>query len=126
MSEKMKKFLNKQSPKKVIINEEFKLPNNLLSESVKVKQHDKEALYQYIEKPTNITYVLSTYSNTHDQQDRTIQISRKSGNRVIVILHNELEEISDFIVEMCDQMGWKFVSGYQRDTNKIIFTIFVQ
>ena len=126
-SDKMKKFLNK-IPAKVIIKEEKKAKpiQNLLNEAVAVKSNDKEMIYHYIEHPCNAQYTLATYSDTYEDVDRTIVFSRKSGNMVLVVLFEELEEISDFIVELCDQMGWPFTSGVQEDTSRIIFEIFVR
>lgn len=131
MSNKMKKFLDKPTPKKTIIKEvksSPKTPQNLLNESVIIEPDDKEMIYHFIEQPGNRTYVLKTYADEYEDIDRTILFSRSlgTGNRCVVILNSELEEISDFIVTMCDEMGWPFTSGVQEDTTKIKFEIFVR
>ena len=130
MSNKLRKMMNKPARKNIIVEEKTKpkLPQNLINESVIINPNDKEMIYHYIEQPGNAQYVLSTYSDTFDETDRTIIFSRTmgTGNRVIVIFHSELEEISDFIIEMCDQMGWNFLSGIQEETGKIIFEILVR
>lgn len=130
MSTKMRKFLDKpvKSYKQPIKEVVEAIPmQNLINESVKIKNVDKETIYYNIEHPGNKTYVLQTYNDTHNEQDRTIWFSRTmgTGNRVIVIFYSGLEEISDFIIEMCDNMGWRFISGIQEDTEKIKFEIFV-
>jgi hypothetical protein len=111
MSEKLINFLNSQ-PKKTFLNE-----------SIKVDGDDKEMLYHYISHPGNRTYVLKTYSDVMSDDDRTVVISRKSGTLVTVIVYNELLEVIDFIVEMCDRMGWNFHSAKSND--RIVFEIFV-
>jgi hypothetical protein len=137
MSNKMKKFLEKTSSRKIseniaskdkLIDEKVKYPQNLLNESVTVNSDDKEMIYHYIEQPCNMIYVLKTYADEYLDEDRTIWFSRTmgTGNRCVVIFNSELEEISDFIVKMCDQMGWPFTSGVQEDTTKAIFEIFVR
>lgn len=127
MSLKMKKFLDKPIKKKPIVEvkQTPKMPQNLINEAVTIEFSDKELLYHFIEQPGNQQFVLSTYSDEYPEVDRTVVISRKSGNMVLLILNSEFEEISDFIVEMCDEMGWKFFTGVQEDTGKIVFTIFV-
>ncbi len=74
------------------------------------------------------TYVMKTYSDEFDEKDRTIVFSRTmgTGNRVVLIVNSEMEEITDFIVDMCDEMGWSFVSTIQPDVNKMTFQIFVK
>lgn len=131
MSNKLRKMMDKPIKKKVVIKEEKplpKFPKNLLNESVTIDPDDKEMIYHYIEQPGNTTYTLKTYSDEYPEEDRIIWFSRTmgTGNRVVVIFFSELEEISDFIVQMCDDMGWPFVTGVQKDTNKIIFEIFVR
>ena len=125
MSNKMKNFLNRPIVIKKIINEN-KSVLNLICETVNIDKNDKEMLYHFISTPGNRTYTLKTYSDTFSDVDRTIVISRKSGNMVFVSMYSGLEEISDFIIELCDQMGWKFNSNIQADTERIIFTIFME
>jgi len=128
MSLKMKKFLDKPITKKIIVEvkQKPKLPQNLINEAITIVPSDKELLYHFIEQPGNQQFALSTYSDEYPEVDRMVVISRKSGNMVLVIFNSEFEEISDFVVEMCDQMGWPFTSGVQEDTSKIIFEIFVR
>jgi hypothetical protein len=131
MSNKMRKFLNKEPKRMVYVKESRqKIPSelNLLNESVIIDNDDKEAIYHYIQQPGNQQYTLKTYSDTYPEEDRTIIFSRTmgTGNRTVVILYSALEEISNFIVEMCDEMGWQFVSTLQNEPEKIIFQIFVR
>lgn len=130
MSNKMRKFLNKEPKKMVYVKESRqKIPSelNLLNESVIIDNDDKEAIYHYIQQPGNQQYTLKTYSDTYPEEDRTIIFSRTmgTGNRTVVILYSALEEISNFIVEMCDEMGWTFSVTNQQDTDKIIFQILI-
>lgn len=133
MSDKMRRFLDKKKPiqkERTIVQEVVKQKpiQNLINEAVQIKNIDKENIYNYIQHPINTTYVLQSYADDHMEQDRTMWFSRTmgTGNRVVVIFYSGLEEIADFIVEMCDQMGWNFVSGMQQDTDKIMFEIFVK
>lgn len=133
MSDKMRRFLDKKKPiqkERTIVQEVVKQKpiQNLINEAVQIKNIDKENIYNYIQHPINTTYVLQSYADEHMEQDRTMWFSRTmgTGNRVVVIFYSGLEEIADFIVEMCDQMGWNFVSGMQQDTDKIMFEIFVK
>ncbi len=125
MSDKMKRFLTKPS-KKIIVEKTKPEIKNLINEAVKIDATDKEVLYTYISEPHNITYVLKTYADVLPEADRTIVISRRSGNMTMLVMYSGLEEISDFIIEMCDQMGWPFTSGIQTSPEKIVFTIFVK
>ncbi len=128
MSLKMKKFLDRPVKKKPIVEvkQKPKMPQNLINEAITIDPNDKELLYHFIEQPGNQQFALSTYAEEYPEVDRMVVISRKSGNMVLLILNSEFEEISDFIVEMCDEMGWPFTSGVQEDTGKIIFEIFVR
>lgn len=128
MSTKMKRFLDKPVKKKIVVEskQRTKIPQNLINEAVTISPNDKELLYHFIEQPGNQQFALSTYADEYPEVDRMVVISRKSGNMVLVVFNNEFEEISDFVVEMCDEMGWPFVSGIQEDTGKIIFEIFVR
>lgn len=132
MSNKMRRFLDKkpiQKKETSILKEVVKEKpiQNLINEAVQIKGVDKENIYNYIQHPINITYVLQSYADEHMEQDRTMWFSRTmgTGNRVVVIFYSGLEEIADFIVEMCDQMGWNFSTSSQQDTDKIMFEIYV-
>lgn len=132
MSDKMRRFLDKKKPiqkERTIVQEVVKQKpiQNLINEAVQIKNIDKENIYNYIQHPINITYVLQSYADEHMEQDRTMWFSRTmgTGNRVVVIFYSGLEEIADFIVEMCDQMGWNFSTSSQQDTDKIMFEIYV-
>jgi hypothetical protein len=132
MNDKMRKYINKtviKQTKKVVEEKIVIKPiQNILNESIVVHPNDKEMLYYYIEKPSNIVYTLTTYNDTYAENDRHVLISRKLGtaNRTIVIFNNEFVEITDFIVDMCDEMGWFFITGVQEDTNTIKIEIIVQ
>lgn len=123
MSEKMKKALEKPVKTKIV---EQRRPdvvvNNLLNESVRIVNRDKEYLYQYIEKPGNRVFYLDSYRDTHEKQDRKVTISRKSGNMVSVTFLSEFVEFQDILIEMCDSMDWPFKSN--TDGEFVSFTIF--
>lgn len=132
MNEKIRKYINKpviKQTKKVIKERIVVKPiQNILNESVVINPNDKEMLYYYIQNPSNIVYTLTTYNDVYDEKDRNVLISRKMGtsNRTIVIYNNEFVELTDFIIEMCDEMGWVFFTGVQEDTNTIKIEIIVQ
>ena len=123
MSEKMKRALEK--PVKTKIVEQHKsdvMINNLLNESVRIGNRDKEYLYQYIERPGNRVFYLDSYRDTYEQQDRKVTIARKSGNMVSVTFLSEFVEFQDILIEMCDSMDWPFKSNV--DGELVSFTIF--
>jgi hypothetical protein len=124
----MKRFLENQARKPIQKITEEKISNkynNILNETNNIKSSDKEMLYKYIEQPGNRKYVLKSYSDTYDESDRTIVISRKSGNMVHVVFNDELEEISEFIINMCDELGYKFNVGNQEKPGLTSFIIYV-
>lgn len=125
MNEKMKRFLDK--PREIkIIKEEIKPEiTNILNESVHILSSDKEQIFHLISHPGNKQYLLKSYVKDYDAKDRTVVLSRKSGNLVLVTYNAELEELTDVIVEMCDKMGWRFSSMEQEDTGIMIMEIFL-
>jgi hypothetical protein len=109
MSDRIRTFMDKPLKKKTnIIEENIIKIVNILNESVNVLPSDKENLYKFINEPNNISFVLNTYSDTYNTNDRTVEIVRKSGKMVLVSIFYELQEIIDIIIEMCDEMGWVF------------------
>ena len=128
MESKIKRVLAKPVVKKkevVQIKETVKIPTNLLNEAVIFKANDKELLYHAVESPGNRTFILSTYADTHAETDRTVVASRKSGTMVLLVYRSEFIEVTDFLIKMCDEMGYQFVSNDQKNPEITAFEIFV-
>jgi hypothetical protein len=132
MSDKMKRFLDKKVVKTVqqIVENHTtnctKPYNNILNESEQIRPEDKEVLYQSIQRPGNRSYVLQSYQDVFDVPDRTIVISRKSGTMVHLAYNSELVEITDFLVNMCDEMGYAFHTADQKSPAITSFIVIVR
>ena len=133
MSEKMKKFLNKkrvEKPVQQIVENRtidcMKTYNNILSESVSILPSDREIIYHAIEHSSNGSYTLNSYKDVFDISDRTVVVSRKSGTMVSVAYNSELVEVTDFIINFCDKMGYKFQTMDHTNPELTTFTIFVR
>lgn len=133
MSDKMKRFLNKKvihKPIQRIVENHttdcIKTYNNILNESVSILPIDKENIYHYIEQPANRSIVLQSYGDEYDVADRTITISRKSGIMTQIVYNAELVEITDFLITLCDEMGYRFQTNDQVSPNITSFIIYVK
>ena len=110
--------------KKSITEQRITVKRETITESVKLLNSDKEKIYKLINMPRNMTIVLNSYQE-YPAEERTIIFSRRSGTMYLFSYNLDLDEVTNFLVDLCDDFGYQFRTYMERHVNTMNFEVFV-
>ncbi len=106
----LRESLKSVSKKRVTINEE------------KIRKNDIDEIYRLIEYPKNKVITLSSYMN-YTADERIVTIIRKANGVVLFKYNLDFDDFTTKLVEICDNLGFKFVTQIDKSLNTMVFEI---
>jgi hypothetical protein len=93
--------------------------DELLLEDVERLDHtDTRTVLQVLSNPVHKTWILKSYSKNYTEDEREITITAKNGRKVLYMEYNaDFYELTNFIVDACDDLGYNVKSGTEKPVN---------
>jgi hypothetical protein len=119
-------FIHKQKPEKMVEKTRFeKHIKPSLNESEKLNSKDKAMIKTIIRLPRNHTAVLDSFAENYADYEREIDVQWSAGKGRIMFEYNaDHYELTNYLVDLCDEMGLRFESDKERFVNTQYFTIY--
>jgi len=85
---------------------------------------DKSMIKTILRVPRSHTFVLDTYSKDYEDYEREIDVQWNSAKGKLTLEYNaDFYELTNYLVDLCDEMGLRFDSDKERYVNTQYFTI---
>jgi len=90
----------------------------MLFESVKLNSKIKKQIIGYFEHPRNGLIKMDIYPIDNQEV-----IVKWKNNKLTFILSMDFIEVINYIIDLCDDYGYKFIDNYNRNTVEIIIMV---
>ena len=119
------KFINKVEPtKKVEFSRFEKHINPSLNEADKLSNKDKTVVKTILRLPRNQTVVLDSFADSYEDYEREMDVQWSAGKgRIMLEFNADFIELTNYLVDLCDEIGLKFESDKERNVNTQYFSI---
>jgi hypothetical protein len=98
----------------------------LLEETERLDHSDTKTILQVLSNPVHKSWTLKSYSKNYNEDEREITITAKNGRKVLYVEYNaDFYELTNFIVDACDDLGYNVKSGVERAINVQYLEIYI-
>jgi len=93
--------------------------NKLLVEDISyLDNYDKREISKILSSPTNKKWILKSFNKEYIDDEREIQFTVKNGKRILSVEFNlDFYELTNYIVDLCDDLGLPIKTGFEKNTN---------
>ena len=70
------------------------------------------------------TFILKSFSKNYDKEEREVYVV-KYPNKITFVYNSDHYEMTNVLVDICDDKGYKFKSNTERNINTTTFDIFI-
>lgn len=106
MNEKLKKFLTEER----LVSKDKRDLLKIIDKSIKGKTSGKDEI------------IIKSFSKDYDEDERTIEVIYKKGS-VVFTYNADHFELTNTLIDICDDMGFKFKTDTERNINTITFEV---
>ncbi|HRR49726.1 MAG TPA: hypothetical protein P5293_07220, partial [Bacteroidales bacterium] len=101
---------------------EYLYKNLIVEATEKLVPQDKNMLKTIIRSPRNTTITLKSFSDDYTPEEREIEIVWKPP-QILIFYNKDFYELTNYLVDFCDNNGLEFKSDFERQTNTQYFYI---